>query len=203
MADTLYPTFAELRSDFSARGFAYLDGSTSDQARRDRMINQGQKALCLEDEWPFLITTTSPSTAPITLTDVREIHSVVSSTTELQEADRDEINDGDPLMSQTGTAQYFWRDGPQTIRVYPLDTSTTWTVRYLKVPATMTAATDVPTVPDDWRFLIVDYAVIQALRDRSNFEEARALYDSIQPDLNRMREALVDLPWTQKTTGVC
>jgi hypothetical protein len=194
MPDTIYPTLAELRTDLQDRGFNYLS-----QTRQDRMLNIGQKALCLEDEWPFLQVTMT-GVAPLTISDAREIHSVASATNELVERDFDEINNGDPLLTQTGTAQYFWRDGSSTLRVYPNDTSTTWTVRYLKTPATMTTAADVPAVPDDWRFLIVDYAVMAALRDRSNFQEADALFQAVQPDLNRMREALVDLPWTQKIT---
>ena len=41
---------------------------------------------------------------------------------------------------------------------------------------------------------------IRALRDRSNYQEADALYQAIQPDLERMRESLIDLPRTQKLT---
>lgn len=196
MADTLLPTLADLRTELGDRGFYYLS-----QPRTDRFLNNGQHALCLEDEWPFLIQTIT-GIAPLTITDAREIHSVQSSTTELVEADRDEINDGDPLLTQTGTAQWFWRDGT-TLRVYPLDASTTWTVRYLRFAPTLVNATDVPIVPDEWRFLIIEYAAMYALRDRSNYQEAQATWDAIQPDLNRMREALVDLPWTQKTTRVC
>lgn len=185
-------TFADIRQEFADRGFAYLS-----QSRADRFINEGFNDLTLLEEWPFLILeTTGP--APQTIAAARRILSVASATTELQEADRDDLNDADPLLTQTGSARWWWREG-STINVYPLQTGT-WTFRVVLSNVPMTAPTDTSVVPDEWRHLGVDFAVIRALRDRSNFQEADALLQAIQPDLDRMRETFIDLPRTQKIT---
>jgi hypothetical protein len=102
------------------------------------------------------------------------------------------------LLTQTGTASVYWRDG-NNLRVYPADTGQ-WTVRYLKTPVDMTTGTDEPVVPNEWRLLIVEYAVVWALRDRSNYQEAAALQQALATEVNRMREALMDLPERQLQT---
>lgn len=188
-------TFANLKDRLYRRGFQYLQ--TSDADRAGEWINQGQDDLCLEDDWPFLVVTVQ-DTPPISLGDVREILSVESATTSLVETDRQDLVNADPGLTQTGTANAFWRDG-SNLNVYPGDTGT-FTVRYLTVPPDMVADTDEPIVPPKWRRLIVEYAVMRALRDRSNFQEAQAVYDALQVDLNRMREALIDLPERQLVT---
>jgi hypothetical protein len=78
-----------------------------------------------------------------------------------------------------------------TLKVWPADTSTSLTVRYLKVPTDLSSGADVPVVPTRYQPLIVDFAVVRALKDRSNFAEAQALRASLEEDLDRMRNALL------------
>jgi hypothetical protein len=190
-------TLTDLLTEFYQRGFAYLNDSSTGIARATRWLNQGQRDLCMEDDWPFLLVTTT-STSPIALTDIREVLFVGDATRELEEADREELSPGDPLLTRTGSANAYWRDG-STIRAYPADT-TTWTVRYLRMAPDMVNPTDEPVVPNEWRLLIVEYAVIWALRDRSNFQEAEALRQALVPEVARMQDALMDLPDRQLQT---
>jgi hypothetical protein len=189
----MFDFFSDIRTEFSARGFSYLS-----QARADRFINEGFNDLATLEDWPFLYSTITGS-SPIDLgNNVRKVLSVASATTKLQEADRDDINDTDPQLAQTGNGVYWWREA-ETVYAYP-NSTTQWTVRTVLYPTDMVAPTDEPAVPGAWRHLGIDFAVIRALRDRSNYQEADALLQAIGPDLERMRDSLIDLPRMQKIT---
>jgi hypothetical protein len=191
-------TFADLQSELSARGFSYLD-TPEYQARRDRFINRGYQQLCEEEDWPFL-NAQATGAAPLAIDDLRSVTSVVNAAgVQLEERSLSWVLDENPALDQAGSGVYFWQDST-TVNVWPSDPQPV-TVRYTLTPPVLAATGDQPVVPDRYRLLIVDYAVIQALRDRSNFQEAQALYDVIQQqELPRMREALMDYPMYQRLT---
>jgi hypothetical protein len=69
-------TLSDLDAELRDRGFDYLS-----ESRRHYLINRAYFEMCEEQDWPFLEATTS-STAPITITDLRTIESVVDTTQE-------------------------------------------------------------------------------------------------------------------------
>jgi hypothetical protein len=189
------PDFAALKDELTARGFGYLD-----ESRKSRFVNQGYTDLCEEAPWPFLETTTSGA-APLSVSDVREVITVTNSDRELEGRDRRWITDENPLLDQTGVGTYWWRDG-NNLRVWPVDVQSI-TVVYLRVPPALERSEDVPIVPERYHHLIVEYAVIRALRDRMNFDDAQAVWTALQTDLQRMRDTLLDqAQWFQRLTDI-
>lgn len=180
-------TFAELQQELYDRGFSYLNENANGQARAKRFLNQGYSDLTEDADWDFA-KTTATGPAPLTVSDARDIQTVDGPNGRLEQRSLADLDD-DYDLTQPGTAAYWYRDGTQ-VKVYPVDTAPI-TVRYSKTPADLSASGDVPIVPARYHPLIVDFAVIRALRDRSNFAEADALYQALQVDLARMRAALL------------
>lgn len=171
------------------RGFSYLADNANSQARRDRWINEGYQSLLEEADFPFE-ESTATGAAPLTIADLRDVRYVGNTDGELVQRSRQEIMGWNASQqTQTGNASYWYQDGSQ-IKVWPLDTRSI-TVRYLRTPPDLSAAGDTPIVPARYHDLIVDFAVLRALRDRSNYQEADALWQAMQVDLTRMRTALL------------
>lgn len=191
--------FGELQQELVDRGFTYLSDNAISQARRNRWLNQGRTDLNDLERWPWL-EATQTGAAPLTIADMREPLYVATATALLEARTPDDLADSsDPLLATVGVPVYYWRDGMTKIQVYPLNVATQITVRYLKVEADLAAATDTPIMPSRYHNLIVDFAAMRAYRDRSNFAEAKAIWDALQPDLARMREALLQ-PMYQRQT---
>ncbi len=167
-------TLASLRSELVARGFDYLT-----TARQTRYINNGYVALCEVEDWPWLETTTT-GVAPLTISDLAEVMYVAdpASNRQVQGRDPRDILDYDPAQTTGGVPQYWWIDG-SALKVWPLNTSLSLNVRYRKAPVLLSADADAPIVPNRYQTLIVDFAQIEALRDRSNYQEAQALAQSL------------------------
>jgi hypothetical protein len=180
-------TFDELKTELYARGFSYLNEDAAGQLRAARWINQGYQDLLEEADWPFA-TATVTDAPPVTITDLRDVLAVTGRNGALEQSTLADLDDAFDL-TQTGTAAWWYQDGTQ-IKTYPVDGSSL-TIAYLKIPADLSASGDVPIVPARYHQLIVDFAVIRALRDRSNFAEADALWQALQVDLARMRSALL------------
>lgn len=176
--------FAELQQEVKDRGFEYLNDSSD---RLKRWVNQGYSDLTEDSDWPWA-TDTTMNTTPMFIPDLRDVLSVTGPNGALEHRSVAELDDNFDL-TQSGTAEFWYQDGGQ-VKTYPVDGATV-TVRYLRTPADLVADNDVPIVPERYHPLIVDFAVIRALRDRSNYAEADALWQALQVDLTRMRGALL------------
>lgn len=193
---------AQLRTEFYARGFAYLNDGGAGTTRANQFINQGYQNLMEEADYPF-DETTATGVAPLTITDLRDVIYVSTASGALEGREVTAFLGDDPSLSQSGTAAYWYLDGSQ-LKVWPADTHTSLTVRYTRVPVDLAADTDTPVVPSRYHLLIIDFAVIRALRDKSNFDEASALRTAIDDDLRRLRETMFDrgVPWFQRQTNL-
>jgi len=181
-------TLAELRAEVYARGFDY-EGDTD---RIDRWINQAYQELCEETAWPFLEASTS-GTAPVTITDVRTVQSVSNTTTgrTLDGLARRDVVDVDPEVDDAGSPTHFYLDA-QVLRVFPLNTTDTISVRYLKIPTALASDSDTPIVPTRYQDLIVDGAVIRAYKDDDEMEAAGILRQVWAEGVQRMRKGQLD-----------
>lgn len=180
MADT----WADLRTELAARGYDYLPTT-----RLDRFLNRGAAMLYDEYPWHFLEETATGS-APLTIDDLGQVLSVVNTTTgdELSNEDERYITRIDPDGNSTGNpTSWYLKDG--AINVYP-NTVASLTVRYIGAPADFTTDTDEPPVPQRYRNLITDAAVILALKDNDEYaaaSEALVLWDR---EVTKMRSRL-------------
>ncbi len=178
-----------LRTEFLARGFDFLSST-----RANQFINDGYHGVCEWEstQWPFLETTTT-GTAPLTISDLREILYVVDTTTNdrLEQADSRDIIDMDPALSTAGTPRRYWLDGLTTLRLWQTNTSDSLSVRYIKVPTDLSSDSDTPVLPTRYHRLIVDMAEVVAYEDASDFQNAQAKRQLLEEKLQRMSAVLV------------
>lgn len=174
-----------LRAELVARGFDYLS-----QARQDRFINDAMYAIDDLDTWSYLQANATGVT-PLTISDLGRIESVanVANLQALTFMDRrDLVEDFADLTLTGGTPAYYYLTGGTVLNAFPVAASVSLTVRYYKVAPELAAGSDVPLMPDRFRYAIVDYAVAKALEDVSNYAEAQAARASGDATVARMRE---------------
>jgi hypothetical protein len=173
---------SELREEFLDRGFRYLSAT-----RANRYVNLGYYEVCDEYDWPFLEDSES-GTAPVTISDLGKVESVVNSTTELKvlPLDRRLVQDMDAKLDDTGTAEFYYITAGTTVNVYPANTSNTFVVRYWKFPSEMDDDADTPVIPARFRYLIVEAAVRRAYQDSDNPELARMCAEEYERGLQKM-----------------
>src|SRR4051794_10361035 len=113
-------TLSTLLAEVYARGFTFMNDGATQAARATRWINQAVNELANEADWSWLEATTTGS-APLSISDVRKVISVVDSTSgvELQGARRADLisNQGTDLTT-TGSPTYWYLAG-NTLTVYP------------------------------------------------------------------------------------
>jgi hypothetical protein len=184
-------TFAQMLTEFYARGFDYLSLDAAGQTRAKRMLNESYLELAAAHPWPFLETTVS-GTAPLTISNLGDVLYVVDTTNDvrLPLLDVRGVVPDDPDLDDTGSPRGYYLDGSSTLRVWPASTSASLSVRYIKVPAELSADGDELDVPSRFQGLVVDGAVVRALVDSDNYEAAAALQTLLDARVARMSDAL-------------
>lgn len=184
--------FQALQTEFYGRGFDYLNQDTAGQTRAKRWLNQAYLELCDLHPWPFLHEDAS-GTAPLTITDLRAVLEVTDSTNDakLRSIERSDLSDMFPDLPDSGSAEWYYLDDPTTLAVYPADTSSTFSVRYVKVPAELSGDTDEPVVPARFHDLIVDGAALRAYKDSDNFDAASFMRGEFERGVGQMVWALL------------
>ena len=177
--------------------------TTSTPSRLGNYVNNGYSDICEAEDWPFLEATTSGA-APLTISDLRTIESVIDTTTsiKLRPMDRRNITDFDVDLTTSGSAFLYYITGGDVVNTYPYSTDTL-SVNYWNVPDDLSGDTDEPVVPDRFRSLIVDAAVVYAYEDDDESNQADAANARYQSRLEQMKQSLMrqqhDLPdqWLQ------
>jgi hypothetical protein len=159
-------TLAELRTEFFARGFDYLTTT-----RANTFLQAAQDEICEMHPWPFL-ESTAIGTSPLTISDLRQVLSVVDTTNdvELWGIDRREIVTADPSVNDSGPPTQFYLDS-DTVIAWPGD-AVSLAVRYLKVANELSDDDDEPDTPSRYDEILIDGAVIRAYKDSDNMEAA-------------------------------
>lgn len=185
-------TLDQLRQELYDRGYDHLAQTAASRMRATRWINQAHAELCLEEKWPFRLTTTSGA-APLTIEDMDQVLTVVdsdNSNTQLDEMTEAELTVYD--LAFTGTPLWFYRDA-LVVRVWP-SSGTTISVRYFRLPPDLVSGTDTTLVPARYANAIVDSAVIRAAGDRDNPAAADLADRTYQRTLALMRRQLLVAP---------
>jgi hypothetical protein len=181
---------ADLRTELLARGFDYLDAPL--HPRPNQYLNRAYHAICDAYEWPFL-EADAVGTAPLTIPDLRAVLGVLDTTHEvkLRYIDRRRLLDIDPGIGHEGSPALWFQSAQDQLSVYPLNTSASITVRYVKVPEDLEVDTDVPIIPARFHMLIVDQAVVYAYEDSDNLEAGAGAQATVDRRLEEMRLALL------------
>lgn len=176
-----------MRTELAARGFDYESSS-----RLTGWINRAYNDLCEEEDWPFLEATTS-GTAPVSVSTLRTIESVIDTTTmtKLTPIDRRNITDFNYDLATTGSPTYYYTTGTTTVAVYPANTTDTISIRYWKFPTELSLDADEPLVPARFQQVIIDGACFYAYMDSPNVPAAQAWASVFEVGKARMREALL------------
>ena len=198
-------TFAELQTEFYARGFDYLEDGGPGETRAKRWLNQAYREICEMDDWPFLATSTT-GTAPLTISDVQTVESLTNQTQErmIPFVDRRTLVENYPDLTRTGSAEFAYFDDVDTINTYPVSTDVL-AVRYWRVVSDLSDDSDQPVIPARYQYAIVDYACSRAYMDSDNPEMAAIVRAEGDRLVQMMRERLllqqVQDPWTVTMYG--
>lgn len=184
-------TFAQLLTEFYARGFDYLNDGGAGEVRAKRFINQAYRDICEMDDWPYLTVTTT-GTAPLTISDLGTIESIVDEGENrvISPADRRTLVETYPDLTLTGSAQFYYMTGASTIATYPVSSSTL-RVRYWRVVSDLDATTDQPAIPARYQYAIIEYACMRAYTDSDNPEMAQYCRAEGDRLVQMMRERLL------------
>lgn len=175
-----------LQTEVQARGFDF-DSTT----RLNYWINRAYHRICEREAWPFLETTTT-GTAPLTISDLRAVLSVVDTTNQsvLTFEDYRTIREDDPTLAATGSPECWYQSATTTVAVYPAS-SVSLSVAYIKTPTDLSSGTDTPVLPTRYHYLIVEGAVAYAYRDSDNFEAAQQTEDIFERGLLEASDSLL------------
>jgi hypothetical protein len=184
---------SELREELYARGFQDLEASEEGKTRANRWINQAYREITDAQPWTFL-EATKEGTAPLTISDLRRVMSFVNLTNEsdLWPATRQEIMRRDPDLSQTGIGLRWYQESETELKVWPVDTSSKFQVRYNKVPVELKEDADKPLIPEMYQWIIIEGAALRGYKGRDNFEAANLTRQEWDRGMKQMIHALRD-----------
>ncbi len=187
-------TLAQLRTAVYQRGFHYLYDETGDDTRADYFINNSYIDICTMEDWPFL-ENIATGIAPITITDLSSIESVIDSTSvmKLSPLDRRNITDDwDTNLATAGSPTFYYLTQGSVVNVYPTNTTDTISVRYWRQATELVSDGDTPLVPASGQSGIIEGAVAQAYADSDNFDAAQQAYALRDQAVENMRELLLN-----------
>lgn len=181
-------TFAELLTEFYARGFDYLDDGGPGETRAKRFINQSYQEICGMEDWPFLSTSTT-GVAPLTISDLGYLESLTDVTDErsLSFMDRRTLVERYPNLDLAGPPNYAYITGGDTIRTYPTN-GNTLRARYFRLVNDLDEGTDQPVIPAKYQYAIIDLACGRAYMDSDNPEMAAIVRRDADALVQMMRE---------------
>lgn len=179
--------FAELKTEFYARGADYLSEDGADVTRAERWLNQAYREICNLHAWSFL-QAEATGVPPLSIPTLRRVRFVRLTTQPwyplAYTTEEEAVSEGLDLTA-TGTPGYYYVKGG-FVYTAPL-TSESITVSYLQRIQPLTG-TDVPIFDEEYHNLIVDRAMIKAYQDSDNYEAAAALRE----DWNSSIQAMVE-----------
>lgn len=153
-------TLATAEAELQARGYNRF--STS---RLDSWLNSAKNRFEDYTDWPWLKTTTT-GTAPLTISDLRRVLSVVDSSAKLpveQVAADAIIEYASADLTLAGSPSGWYLSSDTVLTTFPVGTGSL-SVRYLKFSPELSAGADTPLIPARYRTAWVDLAEVEALR---------------------------------------
>jgi len=201
-------TFLELQQDVASRT---NESSSTDMANYRRWINAGERNITRRFLWPFLKSETTVSTVASTDTydltaGIFRIYSVRDTTNLRPIAYQREMQfdraygngtaSGVPYIYMLpGQAKALSTSQPQQkIQFYPIPSAVySIKVRYFAEVTAMSNDSDIPTIPDEFHELLVDYAC-RIHFGRKNDARSKAHYDLFEDGLMQMVDQFGALP---------
>lgn len=197
-------------SDFQDHGFTDID-----LTHFLTYLNHSYMMFCVREPWPFLeklLTTTftaSQAQQFTATTDVKQVLSLINTTKGYPlDPARPEVIYKDYVanLTQAGTPFYYYTPVVNTaapmgkqVHVYPQPSSADAVqMRYIYIPALLTAGTDVPVIPERFHRILVFGALWQAYRledDPQSGDEYETMFEEgIQQARNDLWDSQYDRP---------
>lgn len=179
---------AAARVELLARGFQDLEASGSN-TRKDYFLSRAVHQICGRQAWPFL-ETTATGASPLTISDCGRVLSVVDTTNEavLTYEDYRTLREWDPKLDDLGNPTHWYQTSSTVISCWPT-TSTTLSVRYLKIPASIEAG--LTAIPERFHYLVIEGACAYAYRDVDNPQMADVCSNAFEEGLLAMGDELL------------
>lgn len=172
---------SDARTEVQNRGFEQLTDS-----RIDAFLNLAKNQFEDAAAFPWLQATTT-GTAPLTITDLKDILYVADSTNgqELEGADPRLVivEDVQANIATAGTPMLWWLDGLTTLNIWPANTNVSLSVRYVKESPELTEDTDTPLIPARYHQTWVDLAAVRCYLDLKDLDSAATLRAIVAQDL--------------------
>jgi hypothetical protein len=181
--------FTALKAAVASRGFSRL--SPGDQGQ---VVNDALHELdAVEPRWPYLLTTTT-GTLPLTISDLLDVATVLNTTlnTPVEFVDYEQLASWAGDLTRTNADPQLWYFTPgstTSLSGFPVSTRTVKVV-YWKTTTDLSGGSDTPLAPTRWHHLIVDMAVRNAMRMKSDFTDAEALQGVVDRKLAAMKTDL-------------
>jgi hypothetical protein len=137
------------------------------------------------------------------VSDLRRVLSVLSTTDSLpltQVSREWVVQTFGSTSAPTTLPRWFYVDAGSIVTIFPNASTKTISVRYIKVPAELSANSDTAVVPARYHEVVVQGAVRRAYEDADDFQNAQLVEASRRQELERMRVAL--LPVSRPTIDV-
>ena len=185
-------TRKEIREEIIALGAENIANDTGGEARLNRWIQQAIRELCDFKPWPFLFAE-KEGTAPLTIADLGHVIAVSDLTNRnpIEPATLNQLLLGDPDLTGTGQAKYWFTEDGETIKVYPAPSGGgSFKVRYRKVPVELKDEEE-PIVPVDYHDLIVSRVRVKVYKATDNFEAAAEMLKDYERGRDLMVHALM------------
>lgn len=178
-------TLTTATTELQARGGSYLAA-----ARCTTMLNDAKNELEDFYPWPWLETTTT-GTAPVTISDLKYVLYVVDTTNKCELPGVSAqwlISQETADLTQTGDASYWYLDGLTSLKVYPVNTTASLSVRYVKYSPELSAGSDTPLFPARYTNIWIDLAMVRVYEDADDHQAADVLRTKVQKRLGLLVE---------------
>lgn len=183
-------TFGDMTAEMFLRGFDHVP-----PVRIKRWLNDSYQEINEAADWPFLNKDAS-GVAPLAVTDLRRLLTVFSSTDSLplKVVERAFIvATYGSVTAPTTTPMFAFYDpaSSPSVRIFPAAAAKTISIRYISIPADLSAITDTPTFPARYHDLIVEGASARAYSDMDRYDLASGTSDRFRQGLEYMKAALL------------
>jgi hypothetical protein len=193
-------TYGDMVAEVTERGYNFIPSS-----RIEDFVARAYQTLSARWNWPWLEATEeikTPVGVPATIVGLRHVLTVQDLTQErpLPNVDRQWLRENVANLEEVGTPVYWYFNGAE-LRTWPTSQDVI-AVRYIKRSPSLEKASDEPLWPEEWRYLIVDQAVVYCLKDSDEYQVARELEGDVKNGLQEMVADQLQRNWQSNRTIV-
>jgi hypothetical protein len=180
-------TVKEVAEAVQGRGFENVAIATI-----ERWVEQLAREVCDLKPWPFLLKT-KEGKAPLKVEGLGHVVAVVDVThrNPLEPITLNELLLGDPTQVAVGSAEYWYSEDGETIKVAPANASATFKVVYRKVGA-------LADIPAAYHKVVEEGTVARAYKQTDNFAAAAEARKDYESERDAMVHALMKLNYDKE-----